>query len=87
MVQEVGQISHVAASGRIVIRLNDRVDEGQVLCDKAGTRIATVMELVGAVDRPHASAAPLSDRLRKLEGRRVFAFPQRTARKKPGRTK
>lgn len=72
MVQDIGQISHVAGSGRLIVKLNETVQEGQVLCDERGRGVAKVMEIIGSTSSPHASAAPMSDRLKKPEGIKVF---------------
>ncbi len=70
--QEVGEISHLAGSGRVIARLSRKVDEGQILCDEEGVKVAKVMELIGPVDSPYASAAPLTNNIKKFTGKRVF---------------
>ena len=60
--QEVGEVLHRARSGRLIIRLNGRVEPGSVLLDSKGRKAAKVVELIGPVSRPYASAAPASDR-------------------------
>jgi RNA-binding protein len=60
--QEVGEVLHRARSGRLIIRLNGRVEAGSVLLDSKGRKAAKVVELIGPVSRPYASAAPASDR-------------------------
>ena len=71
--QEVGEIMHLAGSGRVVIQLYNKLDEGQVLCDKKGDRVAKVMELIGPTKRPYASATPLTNNIKKYIGKNVFA--------------
>ena len=74
--QEVGEIMHLAGSGRVIIQLSDKLVEGQILCNKKGTRVAKVMELIGPVSRPFASATPLTNNIKKYIGKSVFASEQ-----------
>ena len=74
--QEVGEIRHLAASGRVIIQLSNKLAEGQILCDEKGTRVAKVMELIGPVRRPFASATPLTNNIKKYIGKNVFAYEQ-----------
>jgi RNA-binding protein len=60
--QEVGEILHKARSGRLIIRLTRRVEPGSVFLDSKGRNAARVIELIGPVSKPYASAAPASDR-------------------------
>ncbi len=83
--QAAGEISHLAGSGRVIVRLLKRVEEGQVLCDEKGTRIARVMELIGPVDGPYASASPLTNNVRRLAGRKIFAPEPAPRHKRSGR--
>ncbi len=71
--QEVGEISHLASSGRVIVRLSSKVDEGQILCDENSVKVAKVMELIGPVDSPYASASSLTNNIKKFTGKRVFA--------------
>jgi RNA-binding protein len=71
--QEVGEVLHRAKSGRLIIRLAKRVEPGSVLLDSKGRNAAKVIELIGPVSRPYASAAPASDRAGTgKDGRKVF---------------
>ena len=63
----------MAGSGRVIVRLTKRVDEGHVLCDGSGVKIAKVMEMIGPVDKPYASASPLTNNTKKIVGKRIFA--------------
>jgi RNA-binding protein len=71
--QEVGEIMHLAGSGRVIVQLSKELVEGQILCDKDGTRVAKVMELIGPVKRPFASATPLTNNIKKYVGKSIFA--------------
>jgi RNA-binding protein len=71
--QEVGEVLHKAKSGRLIIRLTGKVYAGQVLLDAKGRDAAKIIELIGPVSRPYASAAPASDRAATgKDGRKVF---------------
>ena len=80
---------HLASSGRVIIQLSNKLVEGQILCDKKGTRVAKVMELIGPVRRPFASATPLTNNIKKYIGKSVFAVEQSSVstQKKPRRRK
>ena len=71
--QEVGEVLHRARSGRLIVRLSEKVDAGAILVDSKGRNAAKVIELIGPVSRPYASAAPASDRADTgKEGRKLF---------------
>ena len=71
--QEVGEVLHKARSGRLVIRLTKKVEPGSLLVDAKGRRAASVVELIGPVSRPYASAAPASDRAGSgKDGKKLF---------------
>ncbi len=72
---------HLAGSGRVIIQLTKELVEGQILCDDKGTRVAKVMELIGPIKRPFASATPLTNSINKFIGKRVFILEQSSANK------
>ena len=72
---------HLAKSGRVIVQLTKLVDEGQILCDEKSSKIAKVMELIGPVKKPYASAAPLTNNIKKFTGKKVFAIEQSPAKK------
>lgn len=65
-------VEHVAGSGRAIVRLARAVDEGRVLCDRRGSAVARVVELIGPVSAPLASAAPMTNSIAKYVGRKVY---------------
>lgn len=73
--QEVGQIAHVAKSGRVIIALNGALKDGTTLCSNDGHKIARVMEVIGPVSKPFASAIPLTNNISPHIGKRVFSLP------------
>ncbi|MFB5623789.1 H/ACA ribonucleoprotein complex subunit GAR1 [Candidatus Nitrosopumilus sediminis] len=79
--QEVGEIMHLAGSGRVIIQLSTELVEGQILCDEKGTRVAKVNEMIGPVSRPFASATPLTNNIKKYIGKSVFASQESPANK------
>ena len=78
---------HLASSGRVIVQLNKTVEEGQILCDEKSVRVAKVMELIGPVANPYASATPLTNSIKKFTGKKVFALEVSPAKKKKFRRK
>ena len=76
---------HLANGGRVIVRLNSEVPEGQILCDSNSQKIAKVTELIGPVSNPFASAIPLTNNLRKINGKKVFALDQTNSCKEKSR--
>jgi len=72
--QEVGEILHLAKSGRVIVQLTELVEEGQILCDEKNAKVAKVMELIGPVSKPYASAIPLTNNVKKFTGKKIFAL-------------
>ncbi len=63
---------HLAGSGRVIIQLSDRLEEGQILYDKKQTKLVKIVELIGPVKRPFASALPLTNNIKKYIGNAVY---------------
>ena len=70
--QGVGEVLHLASSGRVIIRLSTTVHDGQLLVDDAGRKIAKVSEMIGPIDAPYASATPLTNNIQKYVGKKIF---------------
>ena len=70
--QGVGEILHLASSGRVIIRLSTTVRDGQLLVDDAGRKIAKVSEMIGPIDAPYASATSLTNNIQKYVGKKIF---------------
>jgi len=77
--QEVGEVMHIANSGRVIIQLSKPLPDGKILFDKTGRKIARVTELIGLVEEPYASAIPLVNNIKKVVGNKVFATDQAPA--------
>ena len=67
---------HLANSGRVIIKLSKVIGEGQLLCNESKQKIAKVTELIGPVKNPYASAIPLTNNLKKLNGMKVFSIEE-----------
>ena len=80
--QEVGEVLHLANSGRVIVRLSKETQEGQILCDKNNQKIGRVTEMIGPVKSPFASVVPLTNNLKKISGTKVFSLEQTPAMKK-----
>ena len=79
--QEVGEILHLAHSGRVIVRLSKTVTQDQILCDEKSTKVAKVTELIGPVAKPYASAMSLTNNIKKFVGKKMFAFEIPPAKK------
>ncbi len=78
---------HLANSGRVIVQWTKLVEEGQILCDEKNTKVAKVMELIGPVSKPYASAIPLTNNVKKFTGKKIFAFEITPAKKQKTRRK
>lgn len=75
-VGEIGEIMHLAKSGRLIVKLNAAgagVRAGELLVDGSGKRVGRVAELIGPVSAPYASVIPMSDRTSRFVGAKVFS--------------
>ena len=79
--QEVGEILHLATSGRVIVRLSKTVVQDQILCDQNSTKVAKVTEMIGPVAKPYASAISLTNNIKKFVGKKMFAFEIPSAKK------
>ena len=79
--QEVGEILHLASSGRVIVRLSKVVTQDQILCDENSTKVAKVTELIGPVAKPYASAISLTNNTKKFVGKKMFASEAPPAKK------
>jgi RNA-binding protein len=75
---EVGEILHLAKSGRLIVKLNteggaERIKPGELLIDGSGRRVGRVAELLGPVTAPYASVITMTDRTSRLVGSKVFS--------------
>jgi RNA-binding protein len=77
--QEVGEILHLASSGRVIIRLSKPLKDGQIIVDNSGTKVAKVLEMIGPVDAPYASAIPLTNNIKRHVGRTVYIVEESPA--------
>ena len=74
--QEVGEVMHLTKSGRFIVRLTQSGGKqpitGEILFDQFGKAVLKVIEVIGPVAAPFASATPLKDRKSKVIGIRVY---------------
>jgi RNA-binding protein len=68
---EVGEVLHTARSGRIIVKLAKELPVGTMLLDSKGRNAVKVLELVGPVAKPYASAIPASSKFG-MKGQKVF---------------
>ncbi len=74
--QEVGEVLHLASSGRVVIKLSKPLRDGQIIVDESGTKVAKVSEMIGPVDAPYASAIPLTNNIKRHIGQHVYIIDE-----------
>jgi RNA-binding protein len=75
-VGEIGEVMHLAKSGRLIVRLNPAaagIRAGELLVDGSGKRVGRISELIGPVNAPYASVIPMTDRTGRLAGVKVFS--------------
>jgi RNA-binding protein len=75
-VGEIGEIMHLAKSGRLIVKLNAAgasLKAGELLIDGSGKRVGKVAELIGPVSAPYASVIPMTDRTGRLVGQKIFS--------------
>ncbi len=77
--QGVGEVLHLASSGRVIIRLTKELRDGQLLVDVSGIKIAKVSEMIGPVNAPYASATPLTNNIEKYVGKKIFMLEETPA--------
>ena len=77
--QGVGEVLHLASSGRVIIRLTKVLRDGQLLVDGTGRKIAKVSEMIGPVNTPYASATPLTNNIEKYVGKKIFMLEETPA--------
>ena len=70
--QEVGEVLHIAKSGRVIVKLSQKVNSGEILLDSKGKKVARIVELIGPVKAPYASAVPMTDRIKKYVGTKMY---------------
>ncbi|MBM2852311.1 MAG: hypothetical protein HW420_858 [Candidatus Nitrosotenuis sp.] len=67
---------HLASSGRVIIRLKVPLDEGRIVCDNTGRKVAKVTEMIGPVSKPYASAISLTNNIKKYIDQKVYALDE-----------
>jgi rRNA processing protein Gar1 len=72
--QEAGTVLHLARSGRLIAKATTQIPDGKILVDENGRRVGRVMETIGPVASPYLSVQPMTDRIEKILGSRVFVL-------------
>lgn len=59
--EKIGEIIHLAKSGRLIVKVEQNIDHrliGQLLIDDKGAKVGKIIELIGSVKSPYASVMP-----------------------------
>ena len=67
----IGTILHLAKSGRMIIRVNEKIEPGTLLIDSNEKNVGKVVEMIGAVRSPYVSAIPLNSSTTNISGVKV----------------
>ena len=70
--EEVGEALHLAKSGRLIVRSRGPIQPGSILVDAKGRKVARVIEYFGPVESPYISAQPVTDRVKRVIGGRIY---------------
>ncbi|MEM4311255.1 MAG: Gar1/Naf1 family protein [Nitrososphaerales archaeon] len=70
--EELGDVLHLAKSGRLIVKLREKVQVNTLVLDEKGRKIGKIAELIGPVSSPYASVIPLTDRVKRYIGKKVF---------------
>lgn len=67
----------------MIIKADSLVREGSILVDSKGRRACKVSEIIGSVASPYISAQPLTDRIQRIAGEKLFVSeePERRERR------
>ncbi|MBI4258254.1 MAG: hypothetical protein HY619_04800 [Thaumarchaeota archaeon] len=66
--RKIGEVLHVAKSGRLIVKAFGETSQGAVLVDEKGGKIGKVVEVIGPVKSPYLSVTPLTDKNKKMQG-------------------
>jgi RNA-binding protein len=67
-----GTVSHLAKSGRLIVRSDKYIEPGVELVDSARRKVGRVAEVIGPVTSPYLSVIPKTDRIARLIGKPVY---------------
>jgi rRNA processing protein Gar1 len=70
--QEAGIVLHLARSGRLILKAGSQVRDGSILVDGEGRKTCKVIETIGPVASPYLSTQPLTERIERVLGQKLF---------------
>lgn len=70
---EVAEVLHKARSGRLILKSKKKLATGTILFDRKGRRVGKVVELIGPVISPYASAIIFKEDIRPYEGLKLYS--------------
>jgi rRNA processing protein Gar1 len=62
----------MARSGRLIVKAQTQVRDGSLIVDEKGRRTGKVMETIGSVASPFLSVQPLTDRVERIIGTKLY---------------
>jgi len=66
------QVLHKARSGRLILKSKKKVTTGMILFDSRRRPVARIVELIGPVNSPYASATILNKEMEVHEGQKLY---------------
>jgi RNA-binding protein len=76
--QEAGTVLHLARSGRLIVKADSQVRDGSLLVDEKGRRTGKVMETIGSVTSPFLSVQPMTERIDRVVGTKLYVLDSST---------
>jgi rRNA processing protein Gar1 len=70
---ELVTVLHKAKSGRLILKPKKKLTTGMILIDKKGRRVGKVVELIGPVISPYASAIIFNEDAQAYEGLKLYS--------------
>jgi RNA-binding protein len=82
---ELGEVLHMAKSGRLIVKMSAATNEKKVIgmpvVDSTGKQIGKIQEIFGPVVSPYASVQPSREKLTSIIGTKVFIAGEASCRK------
>ena len=70
---EVAEVLHTAKSGRLILKIKNKLNPGIILFNKKGQKVVKVVELIGPVISPYASSFLLNKDIQGHIGEKFYS--------------